>query len=83
MTAATFSLFSFAGITATINFIDYDDCLGTVTASGFDAGGEYHFANVMGFDECFTSPAERDLAVAHAMNFVAAEMVKQATWQAA
>lgn len=81
--AHTVSLFSFAGIRAALHFINYDDCIGTVVASGFDAGGEYAFANIAGFDEDFTSPAERDMAVANAMNFVATEMLKQAAWQAA
>lgn len=83
MTAATFSLFSFAGITATLDFSNYDAVEGCVNARGFDMGGDYHNANVMYFAVYFSSPAERDQAIADAMKFVAKEMQKQADWQAA
>jgi len=81
MTSSTFTLFSFAGIKATIMFSDYDAVIGCVDASGFDGGGAYHFANVMDFCQCFEGAAERDMAIANAMNFVATEMLKQANWQ--
>ncbi len=83
MTAVGFFLFSFAGITATIDFSNYDAAEGCVNARGFDMGGDYHEANVMYFGEYFTGAAERDQAIANAMKFVAKEMQKQADWQAA
>jgi len=81
--AHTVSLFSFAGITATMSFTNFDACEGCVEGRGFDGGGEYHEANVMGCSFYFNTPAQRDQAIANAMKFVAKEMQKQADWQAA
>jgi len=83
MTAHTSTLFSFAGIMATLNFFDFDRCIGHVEATGFDRDGDYRSANVMYFAESFRTPAERDMAIANAMNFVATEMIKQSAFRAA
>ena len=81
MIAHTISLFNFAGINAQLIFSDFDNCEGCVEGRGFDAGGEYHDANVMGCGFYFDTPAQRDQAIANAMKFVAREMQKQADWQ--